>query len=127
MTYDFDPHSAWDRKERKRVALKQRKQIARKTPLKRTGISNRQTKSNSPTRKMRRKVMARAGGRCEAGIADDCTGVMEQCHHRLMRSQGGKHELDNLLGVCGRCHAWIHAHPRFSYETGYLIRGGAAK
>lgn len=59
---------------------------------------------------------------CEARTAW-CTGRGEHSHHRKLRSQGGKDTPGNLLRVCHRCHAWIHAHPAASYTLGLLVHG----
>lgn len=67
-------------------------------------------------------VMERSGGVCEAMIFPVCTGQVGHWHHRLMRSQGGKHEVHNGLALCSACHAWIHAHPEQSYKLGWLVK-----
>ncbi len=59
-----------------------------------------------------------------------CNGVCEVCgerpaehpHHKLRRSQGGKHTLDNLLCVDAICHRQIHDNPAWAYDQGYMIR-----
>ncbi len=63
-------------------------------------------------------VFARCGGLCEVCGAARA----EVVHHRLRRSQGGRNDLSNLVGACGGCHDWIHAHPALSYERGWLLR-----
>lgn len=67
-------------------------------------------------------VHSRSLHRCEAKQARGCTGRGEQIHHRKLRSQGGAHDVVNLLDVCHVCHAHIHANPRESYERGTLVR-----
>jgi hypothetical protein len=48
-------------------------------------------------------------------------------HHRRPRSHkfAGLHEASNLIDVCGSgtqgCHGYIHAHPSWAYEHGYLV------
>lgn len=55
------------------------------------------------------KVFMRAGGRCEAGVSEaGCNSRVEHLHHRKFRSRGGGHTPQNLVGVCHRCHDWIH-------------------
>jgi hypothetical protein len=66
-------------------------------------------------RRMRPVVRRRSGGRCEAGVAPNCTGRATHVHHRQLRSQGGPNSLANLLDVCVYCHGVIHGHP--------LVRG----
>lgn len=57
------------------------------------------------------------GEMCEGGI---------EVHHRLPRSGGGSHDLDNLLVICSKAHRYIHAHPAESYERGWLLKRSAA-
>lgn len=32
-------------------------------------------------------------------------------HHRILRSQGGTHDVDNLVTLCDTAHKWVHNHP----------------
>lgn len=68
--------------------------------------------------KIRQAVKERSGGICEACGADRG----EHVHHRKLRSQGGKHELVNLLHVSTRCHGLIHHNPTDSYIRGLLVK-----
>ena len=72
--------------------------------------------------KVRAEVYSRSGGWCEIR-AKDCRGNVAHLHHRLMRSQGGKHTADNLAATCHSCHVFIHANPAISYQRGWLRRG----
>jgi hypothetical protein len=65
-------------------------------------------------------VRRRSNGLCEV-CGHERLGVI---HHRLRRSQGGGNELENLLGLCSRCHDEIHANPAWAYEHGYLVKSG---
>lgn len=56
---------------------------------------------------------------------EQCRGGLE-VHHKLPRSAGGGHDLDNLLTLCSYGHQVVHAHPTESYDRGWLIRRGAA-
>ena len=51
-------------------------------------------------------------------------------HHRKLRSQGGKHDVTNLVLLCGSgttgCHGWVHGHPKDGYESGHLVVSSAA-
>lgn len=49
-------------------------------------------------------------------------GQATEVHHR--RGRQGRRYLDDRewLAVCHACHAWIHNHPAWSYEHGYLLR-----
>lgn len=72
-------------------------------------------------RKMRPAIEKRSKGQCEART-EVCAGAGVQVHHRKLRSQGGTNAEINLIHVCFPCHEWIHAHPKTSYERGWLIR-----
>lgn len=107
-----------------------RKPLRRKTPIK----SNRELKrvpiSPKPPKRSKRPkfeipehvataVRRRSGWECERA---GCFSKASHLHHRLMRSQGGAHTVENLLHVCPPCHRYIHDHPEESYEKGWLIR-----
>jgi len=68
-------------------------------------------------------VLDRADGWCEAMIPTVCTGAPEHLHHRQLRSQGGEHTADNLVGICSSCHDWIHAHPKWAYRAELMVHG----
>jgi len=46
-------------------------------------------------------------------------------HHRQLRSQGGKHTVQNLVLMCGSgttgCHGWTHAHPVVAADMGWIV------
>ena len=72
---------------------------------------------------LRPLIEVRAGHRCEI-----CrVGQPVVLHHKLRRSQGGKHSLANLLGLCNCCHEQVHARPEWSYTQGYLTHSWAAQ
>jgi len=77
--------------------------------------------ADGPTAAAKEAVRLRSRGYCEVGSVGRCRILGTQAHHRLMRSQGGGHEVDNLLHVCGPCHDYIHANPEYSYERGWLL------
>ena len=60
---------------------------------------------------VREAVLRRADGRCEwCGRYQDPL----ELHHRRFRSRGGKHTVQNLVGLCGRgnlngCHGKAHS------------------
>jgi hypothetical protein len=69
-------------------------------------------------------LIARSGGQCEAkGFSPHCTGVGNQAHHILRRSQGGSNDPENLLWVDNACHTAIHANPELARLSGYLKHG----
>lgn len=53
---------------------------------------------------------------------DGCGQPATQFHHRWMRSQGGTHDVWNLLHICLSCHNSVHANPEDSYRKGYMLR-----
>lgn len=64
--------------------------------------------------------------RCEPQIPGVCVFRNEHAHHRRMRSQRGRTDLDNLLATCNRCHWAIHNPPphaaeRWAYRHGLLV------
>ena len=84
----------------------------------------RKKKKNRVPTEVAEVVNERAGGNCEImNIEAKCTGYREQLHHRKLRSQGGEHTVENLCGVCHRCHYWLHAHPAIAYANGWLVKG----
>jgi len=106
--------------------------IARKTPLvnkkpiKRTPSAAKPASNRSKIPKsVREAVERRSGGKCEAAVVVACRRKGGHLHHKLMRSQGGKHAEANLIDVCLICHHYIHHHTGWAYENGYLIRSGA--
>lgn len=72
---------------------------------------------------VRRAVEARSGGVCEGcGVA-----AATEMHHRLYRSRGGAHTVENLLHLCGwGNHTGCHgvAHTKVGEVTGWSIRSG---
>jgi len=87
-------------------------------PLKRSPLKVKR-RGEYQWRKARRAVLERSGGRCEARLVR-CTRAAEHVHHVKRRSQGGGHEVENLLAVCFGCHEWIHANPAEAFEKGLL-------
>ena len=84
----------------------------------------RKKKKNRVPAEVAETVNTRAGGNCEIMNVDaQCTGYREQLHHRKLRSQGGEHTVENLVGICHRCHYWLHAHPAIAYANGWLVKG----
>jgi len=57
------------------------------------------------TLKQRRAVHARQDGRC---AAPGCTNTHLEIHHVIWWSNGGPTDLDNLIGLCSRCHHLVH-------------------
>lgn len=64
----------------------------------------------------------------DMGCAGNAYGLTHRCsgrtvvHHRLLRSQGGGHDEDNLVALCNHAHLYVHANPSESYELGLMLR-----
>lgn len=56
--------------------------------------------------RLRRQVLAREGGRCGN---PRCHHRADHCHHIVLRSRGGRTELENEVAACSTCHALVHA------------------
>lgn len=61
---------------------------------------------------------------CEAQL-HGCDGRASQRHHVLRRSRGGSDDASNTRDLCRACHQFIHEHPAWAYENGWLQRGAA--
>lgn len=52
-------------------------------------------------------------------------GRAKSIHHRKLRSQGGRHDPENLITLCGTgtlgCHGWVHSHVAESLASGWLV------
>lgn len=57
------------------------------------------------TLKQRRAVIARQDGIC---AAPGCHNTHLEMHHATWWSRGGKTSIDNLIGICPRCHHMVH-------------------
>ena len=65
-------------------------------------------------------VLRRSRGWCEVRWDDECSTVAVAVHHVLRRSQGGAHDMTNLVATCTRCHERIHANPALARARGLL-------
>jgi hypothetical protein len=77
---------------------------------------------------LRLLIFKRCGGYCErCGTPIDERDMA--AHHRRLRSQGGKDEVENLLAVHHACHNGhtrsIHLNPAESYANGWMVRSHA--
>jgi hypothetical protein len=99
--------------------------IKRKTELKRSGSLNKGKPMKKTVKAVPKdiyqQVLARDGGCVARTLVEQirCAGRIDP-HHALMKSQGGKDTLDDLISVCRAHHDWIHANPAMSYELGLL-------
>lgn len=67
--------------------------------------------------------------RCGASLGHGWPGY--SCHHRQLRSGGGRTDLNNLIMLCGSgttgCHAWAHSNRKDTAEAagseqlGYIV------
>jgi hypothetical protein len=113
----------------KRTPLRRLTPLKAKTPLKRLEPIGKRSRAKAvPTRvsdEVYEAVWHRDGGICQAhamGFALDvqCSGRLH-VHHRVLRSQGGQHVLDNLLLICERMHELAHAHPSWAKACGVIV------
>src|SRR5699024_2186949 len=76
------------------------------------GFMARKKKKNRMPPELVEAVRYRADNMCEVMNPDaGCTGRHEETHHRKMRSQQGKHTMENCVAACNACHGYIHRHP----------------
>lgn len=85
----------------------------------------RKAEADSYYRQQRDMRLVRAGGRCEYQVNPDmvttrCTRSATQTHHVVRRSHKLDHGVENLLALCARCHAVIHANPGWAKMRGYI-------
>ncbi len=74
--------------------------------------------------KAKRQVLARDRYTCRALVSNVCTFRAGDVHHKRPRGRGGRHDLENLIAVCRRCHDWIDRHPTLAEESGLLLPSG---
>ncbi len=79
-------------------------------------VLNAGTDRYQPNLKQRRSVLARQKGVC---AAPGCTHTHHEIHHTVFWSKGGKTDVDQLIGLCTRCHHLLH-------KGGLHITGNAA-
>jgi hypothetical protein len=103
-----------------------RSPIRRRSPLRRTLWIRKPTRQQKGWAKAVAEVRKRSGDLCEARTPL-CTGIGQQTHHRLKRSQGGKADPAILMRICDHCDAFIEANPAIAYERGWLIKSWEAK
>lgn len=104
----------------KRSGPPKRRTPLKRTPLKRTQSVPRYRPNKSRTVPLQTvwELKERAKDRCErCHKARKC-----QVHHRLLRSQGGGHELSNLALLCTLCHDWAHGHSKEAAKAGWIIQ-----
>lgn len=87
--------------------------IARSKPMRRS-------RPNVVPDSIREAVFVRAGWCCER-----CNQRKPLTyHHRLKRSQGGKHTVENGVALCQECHEHIEREPAEAVREGWTIQAG---
>jgi 5-methylcytosine-specific restriction endonuclease McrA len=94
--------------------------VNRSNPLRRTRMRPGKPSRTPMPPEVAEAVLERANGVCEA--CRFSSGGRLELHHRKMRSQGGKHTVENLIHVHSECHNVIHGQPDISYRLGLLVR-----
>jgi hypothetical protein len=94
--------------------------MQRSTALTRAAMQQRRRRSADPLPAvLRAAVFVRS-----AGLCDLCGRPLPRvwhCHHRKLRSQGGRHEAENLLALHDACHRRVHARPAWARRCGYIV------
>jgi hypothetical protein len=68
---------------------------------------------------LRTAVHTREGGLCVS--CGTFTDLPEgECHHRQLRSRGGRDDAWNCIWLCPPCHGVVHANPTLSTRAGLL-------
>jgi len=69
---------------------------------------------------LREEVHGRENGYCVRCLtyADIRDG---ECHHRQLRSRGGRDTAWNCIWLCTACHAWVHSHPFTASALGFMV------
>lgn len=100
--------------------------LARAAELSRTKWKRKPGKATDPSPAMKAAVRKRdlyACARCGVNVAERPSSV----HHRVRRSQGGRHVMENLVTLCGDgvagCHGWVHANITEARAFGWLLLG----
>ena len=93
--------------------------LERSTPVR--AVSDRRRRRDASYDDAREAIRDRCRDQCEAIATIRCTGRYEQAHHRAGRVGPDPHRPDNLLAVCGPCHAYVHAHPAEARERGWSV------
>lgn len=63
-------------------------------------------------------IRRRDGDRCRLS-SPRCWGPVD-VHHVLPRGRGGTTTADNLVCLCRACHSFVHEHPAWARDLGWL-------
>jgi hypothetical protein len=69
---------------------------------------------------LRTAIHDRSRGRCDM-CGQPVNPDRWECHHRLLRSQGGEDSHANLICLHTHCHGQVHHRPAWSYRNGLLV------
>ena len=91
----------------------------KQTPLRR--VSAKKQARDRVLAENRRAAFDRDQWTCQAAAALPTPCVFPLvAHHVTRRSQGGGHDLPNLLTLCDFHHRWVHDHPAEAKSLGFL-------
>lgn len=94
--------------------------LKRSTPLRaKTGLSRSPMKRGKPKGRARADEPLASVCRVASPV---CSFTPSERHHKLRRSQGGTDDASNTVDACSPCHSYIHAHPAWAYDEGWLLR-----
>jgi 5-methylcytosine-specific restriction endonuclease McrA len=108
-----------------RTALSRGTELRRRSGLARSSFKRPAASGDDPSPEVRAMVEGRDLGWCvRCGLA--VGSGPQSVHHRIRRSQGGSHQPENLILLCGSgttgCHGWVHAHPADARDSGWLLK-----
>lgn len=85
-------------------------------------VSKKRQRRDRKYPKQRERVHERAGGTCEFvwPSGTKCHYRMTDVHHLAGRGGADPHRLDNLTGLCREHHEFVHRHPQWAYDHGYM-------
>ena len=85
-------------------------------------MSDKRRRGERELRRNREALIARSGGRCELACSPYCTRVGTGTHHLRKRSQGGTHDLSNLMWSCDPCNTWVEDNPAEAHALGLVVK-----
>jgi hypothetical protein len=112
----------------KRSGFGPRKSVLRRGALQRGAETSRKAalKSKAAAKKasawppgMRGAILELAGGCC--GMCGRALPGYWECHHRRLRSQGGRDEIANALALHFACHDFAHDNRTWAWVRGYIV------